>query len=89
MTSKLSTVIHVMEEFASNTGLSSSSQPRRYLWTDAFAVCNYLGLQKRTKEEKYGQLALDLVNSVHEVLGRHRPDDHRKVSQLLNHLPHY
>lgn len=79
MTSNLSTVIRTMEEFASNTGLLSASQPRRYLWTDAFAVCNYLGLQKRTNDEKYGRLALDLVKNVHEVLGRHRPDDHRKV----------
>ncbi|XP_031569281.1 uncharacterized protein LOC116303817 [Actinia tenebrosa] len=78
MTSNLSTVIRTMEEFASNTGLLSSAQPRRYLWTDAFAVCNYLGLQKRTHDEKYGRLALDLVKSVHNVLGRHRPDDQRK-----------
>jgi len=34
-----------MTEFARLTGLSpASSAPRRYLWTDAFAVCNFLGL---------------------------------------------
>ncbi|EDO48449.1 predicted protein [Nematostella vectensis] len=68
-----------MNDFASNTGLSSASVAcRRYLWTDAFAVCNYLGLWKVTKDEKYRQLALSLVDQVHNVLGRHRSDDKRK-----------
>ncbi len=35
----------IMTEFAVATGLSGTScKPRRYLWTDAFAVCNYLEL---------------------------------------------
>ena len=38
----------IMRKFAIATGLSpdtvtkTSQEPRRYLWTDAFAVCNYL-----------------------------------------------
>ena len=39
------TVREIMMEFARKTGLSpASGAPRRYLWTDAFAVCNFLGL---------------------------------------------
>ena len=41
---------------------------KRYLWTDAFAVCNYLGLG-RTDE------ASALVDRVHHELGRYRADD--------------
>ncbi len=36
----------IMEEFGTRTGLleAGSGPSRRYLWTDAFAVCNYLAL---------------------------------------------
>jgi hypothetical protein len=68
----------IMMEFARLTGLSpESSSPRRYLWTDAFAVCNLLGLYEETREEKFKDLALQLVDQVHSVLGRHRRDDSR------------
>ncbi|HME45407.1 MAG TPA: hypothetical protein VKF36_20110 [Syntrophorhabdales bacterium] len=71
----------VMTEFASLTGLSPvSGSPRRYLWTDAFAVCNFLGLYRQTGEVKFKDLALQLVSQVHNVLGRHRPDDSRTGS---------
>ena len=67
----------IMVEFAQLTGLSGDQPPRRYLWTDAFAVCNFLELYRRTGEEEYRQLALRLVDQVHHVLGWHRPDDTR------------
>jgi hypothetical protein len=67
-----------MIAFADQTGLSNSNRPpRRYLWTDAFAVCNFLTLHRQTGNEKYRRLALDLVDQVHAVLGRHREDDPR------------
>jgi len=67
-----------MQDFAGQTGLDPvSSHPRRYLWTDAFAVYNYLGLFRQTHEEKYRELALRLVDQVHHTLGRHRNDDDR------------
>ena len=48
----------LMGQFATNTGLDPvSSQPKRYLWTDAFAVCNYLELYNRTQEKNYLLLA--------------------------------
>ncbi|MDZ7700157.1 MAG: hypothetical protein U5R49_25600 [Deltaproteobacteria bacterium] len=70
---------HLMYEFAMWTGLDPAQEvPRRYLWTDAFAVCNFLGLHKATGDECYQSLALRLIDQVHHVLGRHRTDDERK-----------
>jgi hypothetical protein len=71
-------VREIMMEFARETGLSpASSAPRRYLWTDAFAVCNFLGLYQETGAEEFKGLALQLVDQVHQTLGRHRKDDSR------------
>ncbi len=68
----------LMEGFARNTGLTDTTvPPRRYLWTDAFGVCNFLALYHRHHDEKYLALARRLVDQVHHVLGRHRPDDPR------------
>jgi hypothetical protein len=48
-----------MEEFALRTGLDpAGSPPRRYLWTDAFAVCNYLDLFRKTGNGTHRELAL-------------------------------
>ena len=67
-----------MSEFARLTGLSLANKtPRRYLWTDAFAVCNFLGLYQETGDKKFKDLALHLVAQVHSILGRHRHDDPR------------
>ena len=71
-------VREIMMEFAGETGLSPARKsPRRYLWTDAFGVCNFLGLYDQTGEETYLDLALQLVDQVHQTLGRHREDDSR------------
>ena len=71
-------VREIMMEFARLTGLlSSREKPRRYLWTDAFAVCNFLTLYQQTGDERYKELALRLVDQVHNILGRHREDDPR------------
>jgi len=67
-----------MQDFAARTGLDlASPNPQRYLWTDAFAVCNYLGLFGKTGNPAYRELALRLVGQVHHTLGRHRDDDPR------------
>jgi len=72
------TVRGMMMEFARETGLSPASRtPRRYLWTDAFAVCNFLGLYQETEGKEFKDLALQLVDQVHDTLGRHRHDDPR------------
>jgi hypothetical protein len=67
----------LMTEFAERTGLIGGSAPTRYLWTDAFAVCNFLELERRTGSGTYAELAMCLVDQVHKVLGRHRADDPR------------
>ena len=72
------TVRDLMIEFAGQTGLlPPRARPRRYLWTDAYAVCNYLELFRRTGDRTCRDLALALVDQVHHTLGRHRDDDSR------------
>ncbi len=69
-------VIDFMEQFAINTGLHpESSHPKRYLWTDAFAVCNYLELYNGMNDKKYLNLAIKLVDQVHNILGKYRKEN--------------
>lgn len=77
----------IMLDFGHLTGLDGqASQSRRYLWTDAFAVCCYLELFCQRGNELYRELGLRLVEQVHHTLGRHRPDDPRQgwISGLDN-----
>ncbi len=67
----------LMGRFAQRTGLRGDNPPKRYLWTDAFAVCNFLGLAETTGDGHQRELAFQLADQVHAVLGRHRPDDER------------
>ena len=72
-------VREIMMDFAGLTGLEPpGARPVRYLWTDAFAVCAYLELFRRTNDETCLDLALRLVDKVHYILGRHRDDDARR-----------
>ncbi|MFZ1745350.1 MAG: hypothetical protein WBO24_06720 [Nitrospirales bacterium] len=74
-----STIRAIMNGFAERTGLIPAARPpRRYLWTDAFALCNYLELFRQTGEEHYQEDAIGFVSQVHRVLGRHREDDSRQ-----------
>lgn len=68
----------LMEAFAERTGVGSPDSARRYLWTDAFAVCNFLGLARATGDPRSRERALLLIDGVHRVLGRHRDDDVRR-----------
>jgi len=69
--------ITLMDSYAQRSGLTSDQPIKRYLWTDAFAVCNYLGLARTTGNSAYTERALKLVDQVHYTLGRHRQDDPR------------
>jgi hypothetical protein len=70
--------VRLMSEFAIRTGLSSTAQDQqRYLWTDAFAVCNFFELFERTGDQEYLRCATELIDQVHRVLGRYRHDDVR------------
>ncbi len=79
--------IALMMDFAERSGLDSGQAGRRYLWTDAFAVCNFLGLARVTRDNRYREFALRLVDQVHQTLGRHRHDDPRSgwISGLSEH----
>jgi hypothetical protein len=83
---RIQEAITLMNGFAERTGLTPGQPRQRYLWTDAFAVCNYLGLARTTGEAAYTGLALQLVDQVHHTLGRHRNDDRRRgwISGLDN-----
>ena len=74
---RIDEAIALMNNFAERTGLASEQPRRRYLWTDAFAVCNYLGLARTRGEQGYAERALQLIEQVHHTLGRHRDDDRR------------
>jgi hypothetical protein len=69
----------IMQGFALRTGVGQSGLPSiRYLWTDAFAVCNWLGLFVEEDDAEAMQLALQLVDETHRILGRHRPEGRRR-----------
>jgi hypothetical protein len=75
----LAIAARLMSEFARRTALSASAEnPKRYLWTDAFAVCNFLELFQRTGDQQYRRCATELIDQVHRVLGRYREDDVRR-----------
>jgi hypothetical protein len=44
----------------------------RYLWTDAFGVCNFITLWKESQDELFLNLADALIQDVHDVLGKDR-----------------
>jgi len=74
----ITAVRSLMSDYAALTGLHPlGTNPRRYLWTDAFAVCNLLELYRRTDGQEWLDLACRLVDQVHHMLGRHRSDDTR------------
>jgi len=67
-----------MVSFAERTGVEGTdTRPKRYLWTDAFAICNFLWLFQQTGERKYLYQTDVLIEQVHNILGRHREDDER------------
>ncbi|KAH0846944.1 hypothetical protein FOPE_12048 [Fonsecaea pedrosoi] len=41
----------------------------RYLWTDGFAVVNFLTLHQLTNEDRYLTFAKNLITTVHNILG--------------------
>ncbi|GBF96786.1 hypothetical protein Rsub_09642 [Raphidocelis subcapitata] len=49
------------------------SHAGRYLWSDAFGVCNYCSLYYETGDETFLRRAESLVKAVHDALGFDRP----------------
>jgi len=84
--SKVKLFSQVMEEVygSYNPSSNSSWKPKpykegkgRYLWTDAFGVCNFLTLFHHTQDQRFIYQAESLINEVHEVLGRDRNSKER------------
>jgi len=75
---RIETAVRLMNQFAARTRADADRPARRYLWTDAFAVCNDLGLARATGNPAWRERALALVEDVHHTLGRHRADDRRR-----------
>lgn len=67
----------LMRDFLRRTSDTPTPASRRYLWTDAFAVCNLFGLAKSTGDKAYTARALQLIDDVHHALGQHRDDETR------------
>ncbi len=70
--------LSLMLDFLDRTGLTSALPATRYLWTDAFAVCNLFALARATGESRCRALAIELIDQVHHTLGKHRSDDSRR-----------
>lgn len=56
-----------------------SDNKSRYLWTDAFGVCNFITLFYETGLQSFLVRAESLINDVHEILGRHRPQPRQQL----------
>jgi hypothetical protein len=69
----------VMSEYGRRTGLMDrGGAPKRYLWTDAFAVCNFLELHRSSPDLRFFELASQLIDQVHSTLGRFAEGDDRE-----------
>ncbi len=69
----------LMEAFVERTSIRYPAPNwRRYLWTDAYAVCALLSLHRSSGDAEWLRTARMLIRRVHETLGRHRHDDHRR-----------
>ncbi|MCG6866502.1 MAG: hypothetical protein LJE58_13875 [Thiogranum sp.] len=75
---RIDAAVTLMQDFAERTGIAAGSEMQRYLWTDAFAVCNFLGLARATGKRQLRELALELIDRVHHCLGQHRKGDRRE-----------
>jgi len=75
-------VAALMDSFAERTGLTGLAPHRRYLWTDAFAVCNFIALHRTTDETRFGDQASKLVDQVHAILAPRRDPEHPAIAGL-------
>jgi len=75
MSGRLQAAPSLMMSFAERTGLTTDRRPRHYLWTDAFAVCNFLGLERAIGDRQYRDLA---------VRGRRRAPSVNSIGTIHN-----
>ncbi|CAJ1954722.1 unnamed protein product [Cylindrotheca closterium] len=101
----------ILDTFVKRTGVSQSSakqdngtmnhrsplRRRRYLWTDAFALANFVSLSHNTEKKErqpekataavYQEHARNLMDAVHETLAKHRlghKEPHKAATWLPN-----
>lgn len=71
----------LMSGFAKRTGLTSDEQNgaanRRYLWTDAFALLNFMALKQTTDDKTCDAWTLRLIKEVHCHLGKFSSENSR------------
>lgn len=70
----------IMNDFARRTGLfqNEGNPKQRYLWTDAFAVQSFLALYSLTGKKIYVDCTRNLINHVHQTLGKFSENDSRE-----------
>jgi hypothetical protein len=61
------------------------SNSSRYLWTDAFGVCNFISLHNATGEEIFLDQADALIKDVHNTLARYRGRRQRLGNATVDH----
>lgn len=76
----------LMNAFTDGTGIREryTADAQRYLWTDAFAVQNFLALSTIRNDRTFLEYARKLIDEVHQTLGKFAPEDPRKgwISEL-------
>ncbi|SDG67965.1 hypothetical protein [Psychroflexus sediminis] len=76
----------LMRQFAKRTGLDPENDQtsQRYLWTDAFALLNFLALKKSDGSNVNQDSALKIIHEVHHHLGKFASNDPRTgwISEL-------
>src|SRR3569832_1116123 len=75
MSGRLQAAPSLMMSFAERTGLTTKQRPRHYLWTDAFAVCNFLGLERAIGDRQ---------NRDQTVRGRRRAPSVNSIGTIHN-----
>jgi len=73
----LDQVEKLLNDFAGRSGLDRRAASRRYLWTDAFAVCADISLHLARRDDAFLDRARSLVDQVHDVLGAYAANDAR------------
>ena len=53
--------LRLLQRFVDRTGVVSGPPGTRYLWTDAFAVCTFIGLGRATGDRRYVDRGLRLI----------------------------
>lgn len=76
---RISLATQLVSQYVKRTGVKNADTGNnRYLWTDALAVQALWGLFRETGLEQYREWALQLIELVHNTLGKYREDDERE-----------